>query len=74
MNDEERFIIDHLFDKVMEHCGEDLADIEETIQKYNTLEQTMMIGYLLARVLEEAPKNKQIQIKRLIEEVIIKNG
>ena len=73
MNEEDKFIMDRMFDKVMEHCEEDLAGMEYTLEKYTALEQTLMLGYLLSRLLEEAPKNKQKEIKRLIEDVII-NG
>jgi hypothetical protein len=74
MDEEDKFIMDKMFDKIMEHCGDDLAEIEDTIQKYTVLEQTMMIGYLLAKLIENSPIDKQIEIKRLIEEAIIQDG
>lgn len=70
---EEEFIAKHLCEKVMEHCGTDLADIEETLEKYTILEQTMMLGYLLSQLIAHAPKDKQIKIKNAITDVII-NG
>jgi hypothetical protein len=73
MNEEDNFIKNHLCEKVMEHCGEDLADIEETLEQYTTLEQTMMLGYLLSQLLDNAPTDKQKKIKTAITEVIL-NG